>query len=57
MAKKANSSNNVGREMKFGSLDGGEHPKHNGVDFVEISRIFGTQDLIFYMEQDHSTAP
>ena len=31
-------------EMEFGSRDGGEKGKHSGVSFVEISKIFSTQD-------------
>ena len=33
--------------MEFGSLDGGDDGKHNA-DFVEISKIFATQNAIFY---------
>ena len=34
--------------MGFGSLDGREAGKYNGVAFVEISQIFVMQDLIYF---------
>ena len=35
--------------MTFDSLDDGKHGEHNnGVDFVEISNIFATQDEPFF---------
>ena len=34
--------------MEFGQLDGGDDGEHSGVSFVEISRIFATQDALFY---------
>ena len=30
--------------MGFGSLDGGEDAENNGINFVEISKIFATQN-------------
>ena len=33
--------------MEFGSLDGGEDGEHNGVDFVEISKMSAMQDAFF----------
>ena len=30
--------------MEFGSLGRGEEDEHNGIGFVEISKIFETQD-------------
>ena len=39
---------NIGaREMEFGSLDGRDHEKHNGVSFVKISKIFMKQGAFF----------
>ena len=43
----ANSSNNGTREMKFGSLDGGDKSEHNDDGFVKISEIFAMQDTFF----------
>ena len=34
--------------MKFGSAGGREDAEHNGVGFVEISRIFTTWDTLFF---------
>ncbi len=31
--------------MEFGSLDGVDEVEYNGVGFVEISKIFVTQDI------------
>ena len=35
-------------ELKFGSFNGGDHGKHKGDDFVEISEISEIQDKFFY---------
>ena len=45
-AKYADSANNCVRKMKFGLLDGGEDAEHNGVGFVEITKISAMQDAI-----------
>ena len=34
--------------MEFDLLDGGEDDENNGIDFVEISKIFGMQDADFF---------
>ena len=34
--------------MEFVSHDGRDNVKHNGDGFVEISRIFATQDAFFF---------
>ena len=47
IGKKANSANNGAMEMEFGSLDAGGDCEHNGVSFVEISKIFVMQGGIF----------
>ena len=36
--------------MKFGLLNSRQDSQYNGTEFVEISRIFGTQDA-FALEQ------
>ena len=33
---------------RFSSLDDVEHGEHNGIDFVEISKIFARQDTLFF---------
>ena len=37
----------LGRELKFRSFDGRGGGEHNGSGFVEISKIFVTQDVFF----------
>ena len=34
--------------MKFGSLDGRNDGRYNGLDFVDISKISVTQDAFFF---------
>ena len=34
--------------MKFNSLDGGEDGEYNDIYFVEILKIFATQDAFFF---------
>ena len=34
--------------MEFGLLDGEKRGEHNGISFVEISKISSTQDTFFY---------
>ena len=48
IAKKATSANNGDREMELTSLDGGEDGENNGIDSVEISKIFVTQIVSFF---------
>ena len=33
--------------MEFAYLDGSEDGEHNGASFVEISKMFATQDTIY----------
>ena len=40
--------------MEYDSFDGGEDGECNGIDLVEISKIFATQDA-FLLEQRHWT--
>ena len=47
IAKSANSVNNDGSELKFGSPDGGDDGEYNGNAFVEISRILASQGAFF----------
>ena len=35
--------------MDVGSLDGGEDSEFNVIEFVEISKIFATQDPFFFV--------
>ena len=37
--------------MEFGSLHGVPNDEHNGVGFVEISKILAIQDIIFFGTQ------
>ena len=36
------------REVKLDSCGGGGHVEHNGISFVEISKIFIAQDAFFF---------
>ena len=38
------------KKIKFGSFDGREYGEYSGVGFVEISKIFPTQDAIFFLD-------
>ena len=44
----SNSSNNSDRTMVFGWLNGGEDCEYYGVVFVDISKVFVTQDAFFF---------
>ena len=37
--------------MKFSLLDGGEGGKYIGAGFVEISKIFATQDVFLFEKE------
>ena len=43
-----NFNNNSNREIKGGSLDGGDYGKYNADELVEISEIFMIEDDIFF---------
>ena len=50
IAKWADFSNYVARELKFGSLDGGEGDENNGVFLVKISQIFAIHGPFFCIQ-------
>ena len=47
IAKKANPQYIGSRKMEFDSLDYVEEGEHEDVNFVDISKIFTTQDALF----------
>ena len=40
--------------MTFGSLGGGEDGEYNDFDFVEMSKIFATQDAYFSLDSAYT---
>ena len=48
IAKSANFSNTVARELEFEPHDDRNNNEHNGVGFVEISEIFAAQVVFFF---------